>query len=130
MSKPRSFAPIIAVVLLLLPVLYVGSYLALVVPGEAIGSLLVETPGPPRITYMISPTDTSIIWENYRCGDRIGKILYWPLEQIDRRVRHDQWDYGDPLPLSLPPMNPILAEHDPCESLETTTPSSLHSPAP
>jgi hypothetical protein len=33
MDKPRSFAPIIAAVLLL-PVLYVGSYLALVRPPE------------------------------------------------------------------------------------------------
>jgi hypothetical protein len=32
MDKPRSFAPIIAAVLLLLPVLYVGSYLSLVTP--------------------------------------------------------------------------------------------------
>jgi hypothetical protein len=30
MLKPHSFAPIIAAILMLLPVLYVGSYLALV----------------------------------------------------------------------------------------------------
>jgi hypothetical protein len=35
MDKPRSFLPIIAALLLVLPTVYVGIYVALVIPGAA-----------------------------------------------------------------------------------------------
>ncbi|WP_254509266.1 hypothetical protein [Anatilimnocola floriformis] len=63
-------APIIATVLLLLPVLYVGSYLALVVPGYHI-------PGQ---------------FNNYRMGYDYAERIFWPLEQIDRKLRPESWN--------------------------------------
>jgi hypothetical protein len=60
---------ILAITLLLLPVLYVGSYLALVRPG---------LPNPRT-------------GSNYRYGGFVASYFYWPLEQIDRGVRPDTW---------------------------------------
>jgi len=61
----RSRAPLIAaIVLLLLPILYGGSYLALVVPGAAMP---------------------------YR-GVEPARSFFWPLEQIDRKVRPAEWE--------------------------------------
>lgn len=90
----------IAIILLLLPLMYVVSYLALVVPGQTPASW-VSPLGPPKIKYMISPTDTSILWDNYRCGDRYGKVVFWPVEQIDRRLRPEKWN-PTPVELHLP----------------------------
>jgi hypothetical protein len=73
-TKSRSFAPIIAAVLLLLPMLYVGGYLALVVPE---GGVLKG--GESRVTH-------------YRAGDRAASVVFWPLEQIDRKARRRDWD--------------------------------------
>jgi hypothetical protein len=84
MNRPRSFAPIIAAVLLLLPVLYVGSYLAVVVPS----------PFPVKSKYF--PPEYS-----YRCGGEWAYRIFWPLEQIDRRVRPGAWDA-----LVVPPLSP------------------------
>jgi hypothetical protein len=75
----QSRAPlIIAMVLLLLPVLYVGSYLALVLP-------------PPSIS---TPYNEILArrWSNYRAGGRFAEIVFWPLEQIDRKLRPGAWD--------------------------------------
>jgi hypothetical protein len=60
-------APIIAAILLLLPVLYVGSYLAMVVPQADVNA-----------PYRIGGTNTA------KC--------FWPLEMIDRRLRPKNWD--------------------------------------
>jgi hypothetical protein len=85
MDKPRSSAPIIAAVLLLLPVLYAGSYLALVTPGR---QQFVDF-GPP-IGEVPSPAD-------YRVAANSCHRLFWPLEQIDRRVRPGVWEPSDNL---------------------------------
>jgi hypothetical protein len=61
---------IIAIVLLLLPVVYVGSYLALVKP-----------PGP-------FPSDNRT---SYRVDSRWLVTVFWPLEQIDRKMRTGAW---------------------------------------
>jgi hypothetical protein len=62
-----SRAPLLlAILLLVLPVLYVGSYLALVVPD---GSL---------------PSD-------YRWGGETAEKIFWPLMRIDRKVRPAEW---------------------------------------
>jgi hypothetical protein len=69
-KQPQSRAPlIVAVVLLLLPVLYVGSYLALVVPC----GIPINDPFGPRT--------------HWRFGAAYAESLFWPLEQIDRKVR-------------------------------------------
>lgn len=68
-------APIIAAVLLLLPMLYVGSYLALrqVVGYEQYGRV-----GWVDVRYKF-------------CG-HWGNSFFWPLEQIDRKVRPGAWE--------------------------------------
>jgi len=79
MIPTRSAVPIFAAVLLLLPLLYVGSYLSLVVPG---GDYLEPTAGA---------------WADvrfYRAGEGLSEWFFWPLEQIDRMVRQERWDNG------------------------------------
>jgi len=89
MKNPRSFAPIIAAVLLLLPVLYVGTYLALVSPDgygfTADGSYL----GNSRKCHLV-PYST----QYYRFGGSYADAFFWPLEQIDRRLRSDAWGFN------------------------------------
>jgi hypothetical protein len=72
----KQAAPIIAALLLLLPLLYVGSYLLLVWPdGE-------------RFDMADSRSD----FATYRHGaEAWAGRLYWPLEQMDRRVRPKKW---------------------------------------
>jgi hypothetical protein len=78
MTKPRFFVPFSAAVLLLLPVLYVGSYLALVVPGH--GGWRASKGG-----------ELSYEFWSYRVGGSYSERLFWPLEQIDRRLRPGVW---------------------------------------
>jgi hypothetical protein len=68
-------APLIAaILLLLLPLLYLGSYLALVTPGPRIGW------GSAR-------------YSNYRAADEFCIRFFWPLEQIDRQLRPNAWSW-------------------------------------
>jgi hypothetical protein len=78
MSTPRSPAPIISVLLLLLPMLYVGSYLALVVRQPVIAF----SPTSPKVTFA----------DNYRCCSDYAKVFYWPLEQLDRSLQPRAWN--------------------------------------
>jgi hypothetical protein len=75
MEERRSNAvPILAaIVMLLLPVLYVGSYLALVTPDH-------------RDPFAYP----------YRVQNRLVEF-YWPLEWIDRRVRPATWQLPPPV---------------------------------
>jgi hypothetical protein len=73
---------IVAIVLLLLPVMYVGSYLALVWPDaeryEQAGGIIPLVPC-------------------YRYGcDGWGWEVYWPLERIDRAIRPEAWRTARP----------------------------------
>jgi hypothetical protein len=80
--KRDSCAPlIVAIVLLLLPVLYVGSYLALVTPqGRAV----------------FDPADQVFRINHYRVGKaKWLPVFYWPLESIDVKMRPGAWK--DPL---------------------------------
>jgi len=85
MAGMKNFAPlIVAIVLLLLPLLYVGSYLAMVFPN----------PYAVRREFMgISPSETVISFErrNYRSCETACSCIFWPLEQIDRKVRPMLW---------------------------------------
>jgi hypothetical protein len=85
-KQAQSRAPlIVAVVLLLLPVLYVGSYLVLVMPAgraTSAGYLLI---GDEMQNWQIS---------NYRFDGKWLANLYWPLEQIDRKVRPGSLDHS------------------------------------
>ena len=66
---------ILAIVLLLLPVLYVGSYLALVVPGGR----------------MVSLGYRNSFYVHYRVDPEWPARVFWPLEQIDRKARPSAW---------------------------------------
>jgi hypothetical protein len=80
-KQTQSRAPlIVAIVLLLLPVLYVGSYLALVQPR---GRMYVEDPGLRSVPLYRS---------NYRIGVEVPRVIFWPLERIDRKLRPGAWE--------------------------------------
>ncbi len=73
----KNFAPFIVALAILVvpPVLYVGSYLALVTPG---GVRIQEPAGYVRVT-------------SYRIDNRLLGQAFWPLEKIDRKVRPGEW---------------------------------------
>jgi hypothetical protein len=78
-DKPQSRALLIFVsVLLLLPVLYVGSYIALA------NHLRHEW-------YTRGSGDQWARTRNYRVGGRRVEQFYWPLEQVDRKLRPHAW---------------------------------------
>jgi hypothetical protein len=79
----RHAAPILAAILLLLPVLYVGSYLVLAVPG---GLIAVDAVTGKEWVYP---------HRHYRVDPRVELVaatVFWPLEQIDRKVRPGEWE--------------------------------------
>ena len=71
MDKPRTSADslIVAIVLLILPVLYVVRYLALVTPRPV----------------------WSVRAGHYRVYPQVCSVVFWPLEQLDRKVRPNAW---------------------------------------
>jgi len=78
MKESRStFRLILAIALLLLPILYVGSYCALVTPR------LDEWASTNTGLEKIIP---------YRAGGKVSAVVFWPLEQIDRRLRPIAWE--------------------------------------
>jgi hypothetical protein len=87
MNKSRSAVPLIAAVLLLglLPVLYVGSYVALVVPEGTVKS----TPARGGGMAIYHSEDSYRVSES---APGWAERLFWPMEQIDRKVRPDAWD--------------------------------------
>lgn len=88
-SSARVFA-VVCVVLLLAFLLYAGSYFALVIPGAAMP---------------------------YR-GIEGGRTLFWPLEQLDRKVRPGSWAGGLPhYDGAAVPQDPILVPAAPTADL-------------
>jgi hypothetical protein len=81
---------ILAIVLLVLPVMYVGSYFAMVVPGG-----IPEDPATMNPDIEFPPT-------HYRFADTTAEYFFWPLERIDRRLRPAAWD-NEPLRGPFPP---------------------------
>lgn len=67
----------IAAIVLLLPLMYVGSYLALVTPS---GTWL--HPFEPKLMMRV----------DYRLGAHRVAWIFWPLEQLDRKMRPRAWD--------------------------------------
>jgi hypothetical protein len=68
---------IIAAILLLLPALYVGSYLALVLPNG-------------RLQPTGAPGDYAVVY--YRAGGDFAATIYWPAEQLDRWLFPGRWN--------------------------------------
>ncbi|WP_425617645.1 hypothetical protein NA78x_001326 [Anatilimnocola sp. NA78] len=75
----KHVGPLTVAILMLLPMLYIGSYLALVVPA----GFIVDVNSHLNGGY--------VAFVHYRLGAHRIESLYWPLEQIDRRVRPDVW---------------------------------------
>lgn len=78
-------APLIAAILLLLPVLYAGSYAALVAPHR--GCVVVDgwACGGNGCIQLTRTTD-------YRVSGRFRpERFFWPLEQVDRKLRPTAW---------------------------------------
>jgi hypothetical protein len=69
---------IIAVALLVLPVIYLASYCALVIPPYY---------QAPIAVWGFQPSTA-----NYRYGHGWADRIFWPLEQIDRQVRPRAWE--------------------------------------
>ncbi len=91
---------ILAIVLLLLPVLYVGSYSALVVPEREV-RVEMDHIGPKPQT--LSPVYITFEYP-YRFGNEWSAIFFWPLEQIDRKVRPGAWELRT-VPVKRLPLN-------------------------
>lgn len=87
----RSTTPLIAAAILLLPILYVGSYLVLVKQG----------PRVPGAFSGIVPYRGC-----YRCQTEWADRVFWPLEQIDRKLRPVAWKHHDSI--IVPPLPPTL----------------------
>ncbi len=79
MKREASMRIILAAILLLLPVLYVGIYL---------GSL---KPPPKDFNEMLDRRDG-----NYRWQGLWPFVVFWPLEQIDRKIRPGVWGEESP----------------------------------
>ena len=77
MKRDSRVPLIVAIVLLLLPVLYVGSYFALVVPSGM-------TLNP------FSPKSIEVV--HYRFCAHASALLFFPLELIDRKMRPGAWN--------------------------------------
>jgi len=79
----RHAAPIIAAILRLLPVLYVGSYFALAVPGSlmAVDAATGKEWVYPHRHYRVDPR-----------AELVAASVFWPLEQIDRRLWPGAWE--------------------------------------
>ena len=89
----RSLAPAVVVAfLLLLPLLYIGSYLVLVVPK---GRLV------PVVSQMGEQTVSGFAVYRYRVGGHWLANAYLPLERIDRKLRPEIWDSGPNFEIEL-----------------------------
>ena len=76
MQNARYRAPLIlAILVLLLPVLYVGAYVAIVKPtGQLRGDPFFDA------------------GHDYRWGGKTAAAVFWPIEQVDRRLRPGTWE--------------------------------------
>jgi hypothetical protein len=90
-KQPQSRAPVIvAIVLLLLPVLYVGSYFALVMPKGV--RIFGELPPIPLVEFGTwNAVQRPSYREHYRLGGKVSARIFWPLEQVDRKLRPEHW---------------------------------------
>lgn len=79
------------VVALTLPLLYIGSYLAMLTPREVSlpGFLVV---GVPKAT-------SELRWREaeYRVANDILKVVFWPANWVDMKLRPEFW--GEPWPV-------------------------------
>lgn len=79
----KNVGPFIAVIVLALPLLYVASYLVLVVPG---GVFIADVASP----YSYDNFGSGYL-KSYRTANTFCERFYWPLEQADRKLRPNAW---------------------------------------
>ena len=82
----KNLRPIAVCFFLLLPLLYVASYFALVTPGDRVLLKVFRVDG--GATFPVYHN------QSYRFGGEWAERVYWPLEQIDRKLRPRAWDDG------------------------------------
>ena len=80
-SRRNRFSSTLAVILFLLPQLYVASYFALVEPQRPVAKL--RSGG--EVIWWSTPAPS------YRRGGEQAERFFWPLEMLDRRVRPRMW---------------------------------------
>jgi hypothetical protein len=71
---------------LLLPLLYVGSYFAMVSPNSS------EVPHPVAVS-----DDVTLVFHDkvhYRIAHTLANRIYWPLEKADRKLFPKRWRAG------------------------------------
>lgn len=80
MESSRSFVPIsvFSIFLVLFLASYLGSYVVLV------------NPDPDPVSYALGKVE-SLECPDYLLGGEWARWFYWPLEQLDRRLRPDVW---------------------------------------
>lgn len=84
-ARTKNVSALLIAALALLMMLYCGSYFALVQPF----SRVVSNP-------LAMDAGTMLAAEHYRIPGPYCAQLYWPLEQIDRRLRPEFWaDWSD-----------------------------------
>jgi hypothetical protein len=77
-KQSQSRAPlIVSIVLLLLPLLYVGSYFALLNPHKNTAERWQQVMTTGNV--------------NYRAGGWFSDCCFWPIERIDRKLRPSVW---------------------------------------
>ena len=87
-TPSHAFRLIVAVAPLLLPVLYVGSYLFLLDPSAAREWIRIDGRGAYVYGYRYFG------WEGdteLPSATRIAPSVFWPLEQIDKKLRPAAW---------------------------------------
>jgi hypothetical protein len=72
-------APITVTMLLLAPLVYLATYLALVVPE-----------GRPYAEFYCNACP-GVVSSSYRVGDEWPAFIFWPLERGDRKLRPAAW---------------------------------------
>jgi hypothetical protein len=112
MQWPRTIAPIIVAVFLLLPLLYVASYVVLV---------------RPNVRVIKSPAIVASNVEHYRLPGRICGRFFWPLEKVDRRLRPGAWDTSVLIELERINMELRESEHSQHGPLERYVPLQAES---
>jgi hypothetical protein len=79
MRERGSSLPLLAALLLLLPLIYVGAYAALLTPA-------------PRLGMCRDGICRERRWPAYRLGGDTAAKVFWPLYNADRQLRQVYWE--------------------------------------
>jgi hypothetical protein len=88
MERPRTIAPLIAAMLLVFTMVYVGTYLALVSPQQII---VTKWHRPMSKGAYFTDDDFDLFASHYRHAHELAEKVFLPLEQLDRNLRPAAW---------------------------------------